>query len=274
VSNLGVRTITGVIGAAILLGGIFYSEQTFLLLLLFITSMALMEFYKIADEGGAKVQRLFGLAINFIVFLPVLIRLVFQMEFNILPLIIILPFIIFIRELYLKNPQPLFNIGATLLGIIYITLSLFCFYLFSFFGAGDGYQYGCIIGYLFILWANDIGAYFAGRFLGKHKLFERISPRKTWEGFFGGIIFALLIAYCVSIFFKNFSLPEWMIIAVIIIITGTLGDLIESMFKRSVHIKDSGGAIPGHGGFLDRFDGLFISAPFVFSYFLIVRQAA
>ena len=169
-------------------------------------------------------------------------------------------------ELFRESGKPIFNIGSTLLGIIYISLPMFCFYLISFQGFIEGYQYECIIGYLFIMWANDIGAYFAGTYFGKHKLFERISPKKTWEGFFGGVIFALLIAFILTRFFSNFSMIQWMIVASIIIITATLGDLVESMFKRSVHLKDSGTVLPGHGGFLDRFDSLFISAPFVFFF--------
>lgn len=265
-SNLAIRTITGVIGASLLLGGIYFSEQTFLLLLMFISSMALLEFYKLCDNNGVKSQKLFGLLLNFLIFLPPLIQHIFQTGFNLLPLIIILPYIVFIRELYLKSEKPIYNIGATLLGVIYISLPLFCFYLISFQGAFENYQYQCIIGYLFLLWANDIGAYFAGTYFGKHKLLERISPKKTWEGFFGGVLFAFLFAFIVSKLFQNFSISQWLIITAIIVITGTLGDLVESMFKRSVSIKDSGSMLPGHGGFLDRFDGLFISAPFVFFY--------
>jgi len=265
-SNLALRTITGFIGAAILLAGIIYSEPTFLLLLIFISSMALIEFYRLCETENIKPQKTLGLAINFIIFLPPLIQNIFQTGFNILPLVIILPYIIFIRELFRNNGYPLNNVGSSLLGIIYISLPLFCFYLISFQGILENYQYQCILGYLFILWANDIGAYFAGTYFGKHKLFERISPKKTWEGFIGGAIFAVVIAILIARFFNNFSTSQWLIISTIIIVTGTLGDLVESMFKRSAHLKDSGTTIPGHGGFLDRFDGLFISSPFVFFY--------
>ena len=178
----------------------------------------------------------------------------------------IFPFFIFIRELFRNAGNPIHNIGSSLLGVLYISLPLFCFYLISFQGLLENYQYQCILGYFFILWANDIGAYFAGTYFGKHKLFERISPKKTWEGFFGGALFALIITLIISYYFNNFSLIQWIIVSSIIIVTGTLGDLVESMFKRSAFLKDSGESIPGHGGFLDRFDSLFISAPFVFFY--------
>ena len=265
-SNLALRTITGFFGAAILLSGIIYSEPTFLLLLIFISSMALLEFYRLCEKENIKPQKLFGLLINLIMFLPPLIQNIFETGFNILPLIIIFPFIIFIRELFRNSGNPINNVGSSLLGIMYISLPLFCFYLVSFQGILDNYQYQCILGYFFILWANDIGAYFIGTYFGKHKLFERISPKKTWEGFFGGVVLATSVALITAHFFNNFTWVQWIIISTIIIVTGTLGDLVESMFKRSALIKDSGSTIPGHGGFLDRFDGLFISAPFVFFY--------
>jgi len=266
VTNLAKRTITGVIGAAILIGGILFSEQTFILLLLFISSMALLEFYRLCKSDGLQPQRTMGIVINALIFLPPLIQQIFDTGFNLLPLLLIVPYFLFIRELYMKHEKPIYNLGATLLGNVYISLTLFCFYLISFQGSAGNYQYECIIGYFFLLWANDIGAYFAGTWFGKRKLFERISPKKTWEGFIGGVVLSLAFAHLVAVLFPAFSLTQWIVISVIIIITGTLGDLVESMFKRSVAVKDSGSILPGHGGFLDRFDGLFISAPFVFFY--------
>jgi phosphatidate cytidylyltransferase len=265
-SNLLKRTITGIIGASILLSGIIFSEQTFLLLLIFISSMALLEFYRLCESDSFKPQKLFGILINLVIFLPPLIQKIFDTGFTLLPLILILPYIVFIREIFSKDMKPLHNIGATLLGNIYISIPLFCFYLIAFQGILDNYQFQCILGYFFILWANDTGAYFAGTYFGRNKLFERISPKKTWEGFIGGALFAILVAWLTAGYFLNFSTTQWLSIACIIVITGTLGDLVESLFKRSVQTKDSGSILPGHGGFLDRFDGLLISAPFVFFY--------
>jgi phosphatidate cytidylyltransferase len=270
-NNLAQRTITGLIGAFILLFGVIYSEPTFLMLLLLISSLSLLEFYKINESENCHPQKIFGLIINFIIFLPPIIQNIFQTGFNILPLIIILPYIIFIRELYIKKGKPVYNISVTLLGVLYISLPLFCFYLISFQGVYDNYQWGTILGFFLIMWANDVGAYFAGRFLGKHKLFERISPKKTWEGVVGGVILAFITAYVASMYLLNFPKFQWFAITAIIVLTATLGDLVESMFKRSVNIKDSSAVLPGHGGFLDRFDGLFISAPFVFFYLQLWR---
>jgi phosphatidate cytidylyltransferase len=274
-NNLTQRIFTAVIGAAVLLSAVIYGEQTFLLILLLVSSLSLLEFYKLAESDECKPQKILGLIINFVIFLqPVFAQLffdIYQIDFNIIALIIILPFIIFIRELFKKSGKPLYNIGITMLGIVYISLPLFLFYMTSFKGVYSDYQWRAIIGYFFILWANDTGAYVAGRTLGKHKLFERISPKKTWEGFFGGLILALVVAHFVSEYFLVFSKIQWLVISLIIVVTGTLGDLVESLFKRSVQLKDSGSILPGHGGFLDRFDGLLISAPFVFFYLQLGR---
>jgi len=128
------------------------------------------------------------------------------------------------------------------------------------------YNYEIILGSLLILWASDTGAYAAGTLFGKHRLFERISPKKSWEGFWGGAALATAMTYGLSLFFTTLSVTDWIVIDVIIVIGGTYGDLVESLLKRSIEIKDSGDSLPGHGGFLDRFDGLLISAPFIVAY--------
>jgi phosphatidate cytidylyltransferase len=127
------------------------------------------------------------------------------------------------------------------------------------------------MGFFFILWANDSFAYLTGVSIGKHRLFERISPKKSWEGSIGGFVSGLLTAWVISIFFKEFDLINWIVIAAIIMIFGTFGDLVESLFKRSLKVKDSGNILPGHGGLLDRFDAVFLAAPAVFVYLILIK---
>src|SRR5688572_30783478 len=172
---------------------------------------------------------------------------------------------VYIVKLYKKfERKPFTNIAFTFLGIFYVAIP-FALLNIAVFIKGE-YNYEIIFGSLFILWATDTGAYFAGTFFGKRKLFERISPKKTWEGFIGGAILALIFTYGLSQFFPSLTIVQWFIIGIIIIIGGTFGDLVESLLKRSIEIKDSGSALPGHGGFLDRFDGLFISSPFIVAF--------
>ncbi|MBP9788931.1 MAG: phosphatidate cytidylyltransferase [Bacteroidia bacterium] len=264
-SNLTQRFITGFIGVAIVLSAILYSQLSSLLLITFISSMSLFEFYKLTKNDNIQPHIALGIATGVILFLPLMFGS-FMPNINLLPLIFILPYLVFIRELYTKSEKPFTNIAYTILGNIYISAPMFMFFLISFHGSGEEYKPMNLLGYFFILWANDIGGYTAGRIWGKHKMFERISPKKTWEGFVGSGICAIGIAFAVAQYCTAFTLTQWLVIASIIFITGVLGDLVESMFKRSLVIKDSGSLLPGHGGFLDRFDALFISAPFVFFY--------
>ncbi len=182
-------------------------------------------------------------------------------------------FLTFVFELYLKSNKPFENIAYTILGIFYITIPLILFNAMAFMQTqSNEYHWQILIGYFLILWASDTGAYLAGRQFGKHKLFERISPKKTWEGSIGGLFSAFLLGYICSIYYTDFTLLQWQTIALIIVVTGTFGDLIESMLKRSLSIKDSGNILPGHGGLLDRLDGLFISVPFVFFYLAFIDK--
>ena len=264
-NNLTQRFITGIIGVAIVLSALLYSQLSGLLLIALISSMSLFEFYKLSKNDNIQPHIALGLATGIILFLPMLFG-TFMQNINLLPLIFILPYLVFIRELFTKSEKPFTNIAYTLLGNIYISAPMFMFFLLSFYGPGEEYKPLNLVGYLFILWANDIGGYTAGRIWGKHKLFERISPKKTWEGFIGSGVCAIGISFAVAHYCTAFTLTQWIVIASIIFIAGVLGDLFESMFKRSLVIKDSGSLLPGHGGFLDRFDALFISAPFVFFY--------
>ena len=147
------------------------------------------------------------------------------------------------------------------LGITYVALPFSLINVIVFDG-GD-YAYEILLGLMLIIWSSDTGAYFAGTAFGKTKLFERISPKKSWEGSIGGTLFAVGFAYLTMIYFGQLSLFEWLTVAVIVVVAGTYGDLVESHFKRTMSIKDSGNIIPGHGGFLDRFDSLILTVPFI-----------
>lgn len=177
----------------------------------------------------------------------------------------------FLLELFLNPERPFDNVGRFLLGIFYISIP-FCLLVQLSLpmeeGLGDaGYSPWRVMGLLLLVWSNDSFAYILGSQLGKRKLFERVSPKKTWEGFIGGGICALLVAWGLSYGLDVFSLPQWLALAVVAVVFGTLGDLVESMLKRSLGIKDSGNLLPGHGGLLDRFDAFIFAIPF---YWLVM----
>ncbi len=179
-----------------------------------------------------------------------------------------LPVIILaISELYKKSEYPFINIGHTLLGVLYIALplSLSNYIVYSELHNQE-YNYQVLMAVLFLIWTNDSGAYLVGSMIGKHKLFPRISPKKTWEGSIGGGVSAVLLSLLISQYVPEIGLLHWVAIAIITVVFGTFGDLTESMLKRNANIKDSGNILPGHGGILDRFDSLLMAAPMVLFY--------
>jgi phosphatidate cytidylyltransferase len=179
---------------------------------------------------------------------------------------------LFFFELFRGRPRPFADIGLTVLGLFYIALpfSLFCMIgLSRHLGA---YSPQLALGFLVLLWTNDTGAYLVGSRFGRHKLSPRISPGKTWEGTLAGLVATAGIAWAWSHFYERLSAGEWILFGIVIAITATLGDLVASMLKRSLALKDSGRTFPGHGGFLDRFDGLLGAAPFAYLFLYLLDK--
>jgi phosphatidate cytidylyltransferase len=239
----------------------YFSEWTYFLVFLAICCFSIFEFYKLTGLGGMLPLKYMGTFNALLIFV-----LSFLVEKGILSpkyYYIIFPSIalIFLVKLYKKEKKPFTNIAYTLLGIIYVGLP-FALLNLSVYASGT-YNYEIIIGILLLLWASDTGGYIAGVLFGRHKLFERVSPKKSWEGMVGSFILAMIIATLLCKYFEAMTWFQWYIVGVIMVIAGTYGDLVESLFKRSIEIKDSGNTLPGHGGFLDRFDGLLISIPFI-----------
>ncbi len=274
-NNLTQRLITGILGSAAIIAGVSYSEWTYFAIFFLITLLTLLEFYNLVGLDGLAPQKAYGTACGIIIFcLSFLIEGKILINGKALPseyYMLVFPLIacVYMIKLYKKfERKPFTNIAFTFLGLIYVAMP---FVLLNVIAFEDGvYNYEIILGCLLILWASDTGAYFAGTRFGRRKLFERISPKKSWEGFIGGALLAMTFAFLSSQFMHSLALHQWMIVGVIIVVGGTFGDLIESLLKRSIEIKDSGQSLPGHGGFLDRFDGMLISAPFIAAYLEIV----
>jgi phosphatidate cytidylyltransferase len=264
VNNFLLRTITGIFFVAIVVSSVIFNPIFFACLFFGVTLLGLHEFYKLLEKGGRTPQTLLGLVSGGLLFAG--LAAVANKWIDPKWLLVLLPVISisFISELYRNKQSPFENVALTLLGVFYIALP---FGLMNFFYL-QGLHYTIIIllGYFVILWINDTFAYLFGSAFGKHRLFERISPRKSWEGSIGGVLVSIIAAGLFSSFDHSLSLIQWIIITVIIVISGTLGDLVESMLKRSLNCKDSGTLLPGHGGILDRFDAVLISAPLIFVY--------
>ena len=270
--NFIIRTLSGIVMVATLIGATLFSKFTFVLLLLAITLGGEWEFYRLAKKAGTSPQRFVGMLAGTMMIVAaaaalheiLAITAVLMMAFMIL---IPMPLIF---ELYRKSATPMANVGITYAGVIYVALPMALLTFFPMMLGNGEWKPWSVILYIFIIWANDVFAYLFGITLGKHRLFERISPKKSWEGFFGGLLGAMAIGF-VAAKVLDANVALWIGLALIAAITGVFGDLVESMLKRSVDVKDSGSFIPGHGGWLDRFDALIFSVPFAFIYLVIVE---
>jgi phosphatidate cytidylyltransferase len=240
---------------------------TFYILFAVITGLCLFEIYELADTPGAKTQKITGIVAGIIIFT---LNFLLAADFISTPwLLIILPFLFLalIRELYLKESNPYRSIAFTLAGWIYPVLFLSTACWIAYLEIPEsGYSHHMVLGLFVLIWTNDTFAYITGRKLGRNKLFSRISPKKTWEGYAGGFLFTILAAMIIFFLFKLLTLLNWIILSMIVSAAGTYGDLFESAIKRSAGTKESGNLIPGHGGALDRFDSAIFVFPLAYAF--------
>lgn len=263
------RAITGFFFILVLVSATLWNAYVFVAFFALLGVLASREFFQIVRSD--EVRPLMSLGLLNAIILALLTGGYFLFEFQASWFLWIIPasVLFFIASLYRKSSKPFHDISYTFLGVIYGILP---FLFFIGLGFADGTFMASIpMGFLIILWTNDTGAYLTGRAFGRTKLFERISPNKTWEGFIGGVLLAVLISLLFPLFWEaGLSRVQWGVIALLVGVFGTLGDLVESMLKRSLGIKDSGNILPGHGGILDRFDGLLIAAPLVYLFLTIL----
>lgn len=265
------RSLTAVVFTIIVLGFILLGKFTFILLFFFIMCGCLWEFYGFFknSETPAMMRRGFFLAI-LLFFMTVLysfnqIRPAF---FSILgPLFFALP----MSSLFIHKKENLLASALTLWGIFYCVFPI-CLFIWIGFMKPLGYNYQLILGPLFFVWFNDTGAYVFGKLFGKRKMLEKISPGKTWEGFIGGCISTLVLGFFMNRVFHELNQIQWMVLSLIVVLSGTIGDLVESLYKRELKIKDSGKFFPGHGGMLDRFDSFLMAAPFVYVFLVLIKS--
>jgi phosphatidate cytidylyltransferase len=264
-SNLTQRIIAALVAVPLILYCIYAGPLPAAILFGLISVLAQLEFYKLLHLADNSPLRYYGTFCGVVLFV-----LVYLVETNHIPTAnyyAMSPLFasIFFIKLYKKDDEkPFKNIAYTFLGIIYVALPFALILVLAL--MDGGYSWQKVMGSLFLLWASDTGAYFAGTKFGKTKLFERVSPKKSWEGSIGGTLAAMGVAYVMSLYFKDLEAWKWFVMGLIIVVAGTYGDLVESLFKRSLQIKDSASTIPGHGGFLDRFDGLLLSMPFIITF--------
>ncbi|MCD4794811.1 MAG: phosphatidate cytidylyltransferase [Bacteroidales bacterium] len=265
--NLIIRSLSAVVFLLVLLSGIILNEYLYISVFTLITIIAQAELYIIFKKQGYNPQMLYGLFVGLVIFI-----LTFLVAKELIPptsyfIAIFLILFLFIFELYHYRENHFVSIAFTIFGIVYVVIPMSTLNFIAFAGINQNiYTYEYLLAMFIMIWVNDSGAYLIGSIIGKHKLFERISPKKTWEGTIGGLLSTIAATYVVSIFFTGINLFQWLIFAVIVVIFGTYGDLVESQLKRRAGVKDSGNIMPGHGGLLDRFDSTFFAAPMIFLY--------
>lgn len=274
-NNLTRRTLTGAYIVIFTLGGFWLHPVSFLATGLVILGGTMYEYYMMIRNAGIKPQMLPGIVTGAIAYSIASLVAAGYIEYRFLLAPIPLVIIIMIVELYRKQEKPFDSLAHTFFPLIYcvVPVSLMPFSAFSHTGLPSLVSHGSlifspgiIIGFFILLWVNDSGAYLVGTAFGRHRLLERISPKKSWEGFFGGMVLAAVAAWFLSGWLGVVSSEKWIVISLIISVAGTYGDLTESMLKRSLGVKDSGSVMPGHGGFLDRFDSALFAFPLVYLF--------
>ena len=283
--NLIVRTITGVLFVACMVCGMFNAKAIIVLFSL-ITGLSIWEFCSLVNKEKeditvnsaiATVAGVYfflavagfrtGLVGNFVVFVPYLLTIVY----------------LFISELYTKNKDAIGDWAYTMLSQMYIALPFSMINILAFeYNEFDGqihFDALLPLSIFIFLWTNDTGAYCSGSLFGKHKLFPRISPGKSWEGSIGGGILVLIVAAVIGYLTNDgeahrLSILGWMGLGLVVVFFGTWGDLVESLFKRTLGVKDSGNILPGHGGMLDRFDSSLMAIPAAVIYLYTLQTFA
>lgn len=290
IKTLTTRTLTAAVFVAVLLSCINLNFVSFVALFFVVALWGLAEFYSMARKLGAKPYLFSGIGAGVLLFTAGIFSnsnlALFYSPDIIWMLGLLFLFGSFIQALFDKSAKPVLNLAYTMIGIVYVVIPLLlliyitCINKAYTFEHPTGiwyhdcapYNRHIIMGIILLIWASDSGAYLVGSLVGRHKLFERISPGKTWEGSIGATILTIGCSYVISKWYPEISFANWAAISVIVCVFGTLGDLVESMLKRQAGVKDSGKIMPGHGGILDRFDSLIFVAPFVYGYLYIVTM--
>ena len=275
--NLIIRALTGIIFVVVLISAIYIHPIFFLILFCIITGLTLWEFGGLVKHyENADLQRTVNVLGGVYLFIATFVYANGLTDGK-----IFLPYLLFIMltmiaELYYKAPNPINNWAFTLFAQVYCAGS---FSILNFIGAEPGtpgvmsYTPLFIMAIFIFVWLDDTGAYLVGSLIGKHKLFERISPKKSWEGFFGGLILSLASSQAFAWFAPEINRMNWLGLAATVVLFGTWGDLIESLLKRTLGVKDSGNVLPGHGGMLDRFDSVMLAVPAGYIYIeLFIRN--
>ncbi|WP_195405803.1 phosphatidate cytidylyltransferase [Bacteroides congonensis] len=274
INNFIKRAITGVLFVAILVGCILYNPLSFGILFTIISALTIYEFGQLVNmrAEGVNINKMITMLGGAYLFLAIMGFCTNEGQEGskiFIPYVLLLLYMM-ISELYLKKENPILNWAYSMFSQLYIGLpfAMLNILAFNYDPTYSSVSHNPILplSIFIFLWLNDTGAYCIGSLIGKHRLFERISPKKSWEGSIGGGVVAIGVSFVLAHYFPFMSMWEWAGLALVVVIFGTWGDLTESLLKRQLHVKDSGTILPGHGGMLDRFDSALMAIPAAVAY--------
>lgn len=268
--NFIIRTITGIIFVAAVVAS-FLRPEAMVLLFSIVTGLTIWEFTGLVNERPGVTVNRFICTVAGVYFFFAMTYFCSDIYSGTAKSVVFIPYLVtviylLVAELYAKQPDPINNWAYTMLSQMYIALPFSLLNVLAFTSTPNGevaFNMLLPLSVFVFLWVNDSGAYCFGSLLGRHKLFPRISPGKSWEGSIGGALVVLAVAYAISYYVDNglLTMPQWLGLGLVVVVFGTWGDLVESLFKRTLGIKDSGNILPGHGGMLDRFDSSLLAIP-------------
>ncbi len=264
-NNFLKRALTGGFFGILVFGSLFAGSIYFLLFYNILMAVSLLEFYKMTGRKVNPVQKWFAVLASVLIFVILFGYLSGILSINWLPAIAVFPVVIMIVQLYGKRGESFKGLAWTFFGMIYVSLPLIMLNFLVFPGniPYSGYYPDILAGVFILIMINDTAAYLVGVPFGRHRLFKSVSPKKSWEGFAGGAVFVIAASLVMHRIFPVPDVTGWFLIGLIVAVFGVYGDLVESMFKRSLDIKDSGSILPGHGGVLDRIDAWLFVIPLV-----------
>lgn len=274
VNNLITRAGAGIIYILVILLGVLGGQVPFLIIFGAILATGLFEFYRMMEKDTSHaISKIFNISMGIIIFLSVFLYIKGITVYALPAAILVYLLILIASSVFIRREDIFHGIIYSVFGQIYITMPLGLLMLISYSYQnsipGGGSDWVPILALFVFIWVNDTAAYFIGSLIGKHKLIEHISPKKSVEGFIAGIIFTLLASFIFTKIYHEFSTVFWIGYGAVVALFGTLGDLFESLIKRTSSVKDAGHLIPGHGGILDRIDSLLVAVPAVYLYLLL-----
>jgi len=268
--NFIIRTITGIIFVAAIVAS-FLRPEAMVLLFSIVTGLTIWEFTGLVNQRADVIVNRFISTVAGVYLFYAMTYYCSDIYAGVAKSVVFIPYLVtivylLVAELYLKQQDPIQDWAYTMLAQMYIALPFSLLNVLAFNATNNGlvaFNPILPLSVFVFLWVNDSGAYCVGSLIGKHKIFPRISPAKSWEGSIGGAVFVLAAAYAISYFIDQnmLTMPEWLGLGLVVVVFGTWGDLVESLFKRTLGIKDSGDILPGHGGMLDRFDSSLLAIP-------------